>query len=114
MAPPIAGALAVAVVGLPALWLLTFGALASHMALHIAVMSVAMPVAAMLLVELGAARNLGPKWLWGSTVLQLVALWGLHAPYLHSAAPADAASLSALLWTLPPRKRGDLLVVRLP
>ena len=99
MAPAIVGAVAVVAVGLPALGLLTFGDLASHMALHIALMSVAAPLIAMLLVEFGVARNLGPKWLWGSTLVQLIALWAVHAPYLHSAA-AGAASLSTLLWTL--------------
>lgn len=98
MAPAIVGAVAVVAVGLPALWLLTFGELASHMALHIALMSVAAPLVAMLLVEVGVARNLGPKWLWGSTVVQLLALWAVHAPSLPGA--AGAKSLSALLWTL--------------
>jgi len=100
MAPAIVGAVAVVAVGVPALWLLIFGPLATHMVMHIALMSVAAPLVAMLLAEVGVAPNLGPKWLWGSTVLQLVALWGLHAPYVHSAAAADAASLSAVLWML--------------
>lgn len=98
-APALTGAVAVVVIGLPALWLLAFGELASHMALHIALMSVAAPLAAILLIELGAGRNLSPQWLWGATVAQLVALWSVHAPHLHGAA-AGAGSFSLFLWAL--------------
>jgi len=98
VAPAIAGAVAVAAVGLPAFWLLAFGPLATHMALHIALMSVAAPLVAILLVELGFARSLGPKWLAGSTFAQILMLWAIHAPGLQGA--SAAAWLSVLLWAL--------------
>src|SRR5688572_5699445 len=80
-APAIVSTVAVVAVGLPALWLLTFGPLATHMALHIALVSVMAPLFAMLLLELGiGGRRLGSGGLWGSTVVQLLALWAVHAP----------------------------------
>ena len=97
--PAVVSTVAVLAVGLPAFWLLSFGPLATHMALHIALISVMAPLIAMLLLELGIGRRFGPNGLWGSTVVQLLALWAVHAPSMHGS-EAGAALPSVLLWTL--------------
>ena len=80
MAPAVVGAVAVAVVGLPALWLLTFGPLATHMALHIALISVIAPLFAMLLLELGVSAGASARMAVGKHCRTAFALWAVHAP----------------------------------
>ena len=90
--PATLGAVAVAVVGAPALLLATLGPLATQMAIHIALMSVAAPAAAVFLVCTGFVPARFSRWLWAATAAQLLLLWGAHAPAAH-----DAVMMTPLL-----------------
>jgi putative membrane protein len=61
------------------------GPRSAQMLLHIALMNVAAPLAALLLSRSGVAAG-PPKALWGATILQLVLLWAWHVPALNEAA----------------------------
>ena len=94
--PATLGAVAVAAVGALSLWLVTFGPLATQMAVHIGLMSVAAPAAAVFLVRAGVVRAAGARWLWQATVVQLLLLWGAHAPAVHQAIMTTPMLQSAL------------------
>jgi putative membrane protein len=99
-APPAFGALAVGAAGIAAASLLPLGPLSTHMAIHVGLMNVLAPIAAILLVRKGAALP-GAQWLWGATAVQLLLLWSAHAPLVHAAAAQSTAffgSISAALF----------------
>ena len=83
--PAAASALAILVAG-SAAFLLPMGPLSAHMLLHIALMNLAAPLAAIALMRLFPARLDRAALLWGATIAQLVLLWAWHAPPAHRAA----------------------------
>jgi putative membrane protein len=94
--PAVASAIAVATAGLLASLAYDFGPQSKHMALHIAAMNVAAPLAAAAL-----SKSL-PDWsgryrpLWISAALQLALLWAWHAPPVqHAAAGSHGYHLAA-------------------
>lgn len=58
------------------------GPLSAHMALHIALMNVAAPLAAVLLARKAVPRVSGAATLWALAAIQIVLLWMWHAPSL--------------------------------
>ncbi len=57
-----------------------------HMAIHIAAMSVAAPIAAVMLAQwlpVPVRAFARPHALWIATILQLVLLWAAHSPFVH-------------------------------
>jgi putative membrane protein len=77
---------AVLLAGAPLALIHEFGHLSQHMALHILSMNVAAPIAAALIVGLGAPRPVGPRLLWAVAAAQILALWFLHTPRFHAMA----------------------------
>ena len=76
--------------------------IAMHMAHHIAVMNVAAPLCAFALMRPGwpmvwASRGAD---LWLVTGLQMLLLWGWHAPQAHAAATASTAVHAAMVTSL--------------
>jgi putative membrane protein len=93
------GACAVATAGALVLSLLPLGSLAGHMAVHIAVMNVAAPLAAVGLAHRRPAKGLtclAAKGLWLATLAQMGLLWASHSPPIHHAAQASTTAYVAL------------------
>jgi putative membrane protein len=90
----VVGACAVAAAGALVFAFVSIGALSGHMALHIALMNIAAPLAAVAMYArretLGLTR--GPSTLWIATVGQLVALWFAHTPMVHHALQSHFAA----------------------
>jgi putative membrane protein len=63
-------------------------------------MSVAAPLAAILVDRSGLVRPPGSRWLWAATVAQLLLLWAFHAPAAHRAMMDSAWLRSGLLAAL--------------
>jgi putative membrane protein len=78
--PTTSGAAGVALVGLAVVPMVTLGALSTHMAVHILLMSVLAPIVAIILPRPGDTRA-GALWL--ATLVQSGALWLAHAPPVH-------------------------------
>jgi putative membrane protein len=84
--PAVTSALAVGAAGILARLAYDFGPQSTHMALHIAAMNVAAPLAA------AAFAKVLPDWagryrtLWISAAMQLLLLWAWHAPSVQHAA----------------------------
>jgi putative membrane protein len=98
------GAFAVPAAGLLAVTSPGLGPLSWHMAVHIACMNVAAPLAAVALTHRrmrGKRPWSAPSVLWSVTLAQLALLWASHSPSLHhnlpSTAPATVAALHLLL-----------------
>jgi putative membrane protein len=87
-------------VGVCVLAAYSLGAQSAHMAIHIAMMSVAAPLAAAAL----AAKLPGffghPKLLWTATAAQLALFWGWHIPSVQQAALASHALQAVMHATL--------------
>jgi putative membrane protein len=66
--------------------LLPQGPMAAHMLWHVAVMNLAAPLLAIVILRSWPAALDRPAWLWTATIVQLVLLWGWHAPPAHRAA----------------------------
>jgi putative membrane protein len=84
--------------------LLPLAPIAMHMAHHIAVMNVAAPLFAVALLRPQRPTwAAGGAWLWLVTVLQMLLLWGWHAPQAHAAAagsiPMHVAMVTSLFVT---------------
>lgn len=65
--------------------LFSMGPFAVHMLIHIALMNLAAPVIAVVLLQAWRAGFDRASWLWSATVIQLVLLWAWHAPSAHQA-----------------------------
>lgn len=75
--------------------LLGFGPLTSHMIVHIALLNVGGLIAGLFASE--TTRSLwGSRALALSTALQIVLLWGWHAPTVFAAAHSNAATMAAM------------------
>ena len=83
--PAAASALAILVAGSTA-FLLPMGPLSAHMLLHIALMNLAAPLAAIVLVRACPAGFDRAALLWTAAIVQIVLLWAWHAPPAHRAA----------------------------
>lgn len=99
---PTLSAIAVGAVGIIAVVLVEFGALSSHMAIHIATMNIAAPLLAATMAARGFFRNSGARSapLWIATLLQMALLWAAHGPAVQQAghsSPAIGLVLHALL-----------------
>jgi putative membrane protein len=107
--PALLSVIAVITGGAIAIASASFGPLSIHMATHIAVMNVAAPLLAVILIWPSAGRSplhrfavehFPRYWLWVGALTQLVLLLIWHLPPLHSAQalpPALAAMTSCLL-----------------
>jgi putative membrane protein len=60
------------------------------MAVHVALMAVAAPIAALGVFLVRKTPAASRSWLWPATLAQLVLLWALHAPLLHQVVMASA------------------------
>jgi putative membrane protein len=91
------GACAVMVAG-GAVPFLQLGPTSAHMALHIALMNVAAPFAAIGLACRRGSRlpDAGWKVLWLATLVQMGLLWMSHSPAIHHAAQESTAAFAAL------------------
>lgn len=98
------GALAVPATGLLAVTSPGLGPLSWHMAVHIACMNVAAPLAAVALTyrKIGRVRAWSaPSVLWSVTLAQLALLWMSHSPLLHhdlTTVPVAVVALHLLLF----------------
>jgi putative membrane protein len=93
------GALAVPATALLALTAPELGPLSLHMAVHIACMNIAAPLAALALgrFDVAPARAWStPSALWIFTCAQLAILWASHSPSMHHALQADPIATVAL------------------
>jgi putative membrane protein len=89
-APATASAVAVLAAG-SGLLFLPIGPLSAHMALHIALMNIAAPFAAIALLRASSRQPNHPAaLLWMATGLQIVLLWAWHAP------PAQLATVESM------------------
>jgi putative membrane protein len=91
-----ASAGAVLLAGVPLALLYEPGPLSEHMALHIASMNVAAPIAAALIAGLRAPRTMPPAFLWTVASMQILVLWFLHTPRFHAIAAQDPAASVAV------------------
>jgi putative membrane protein len=94
--PAIASVAAVVVVGAAALSLVELGRLSAHMALHIAVMNIAAPLAAIALMHRPLTKGGRSVPLWIAGALQIVLLWTWHVPSLQHAT-MDSAMLQIVM-----------------
>jgi putative membrane protein len=98
---PLFGAAAVTIAGAVVLALFALGPMSTHMALHIASMNIAAPLAAIgwrSFHPASASPNLG---LWPATLIQLAVLWAWHSPTLQNTAhtlPTLAAAFHVALF----------------
>ena len=83
--PAVASAVAI-LVAVSAALLVPMGPLSAHMLLHVALMNLAAPLAAIALTRTSSAQFDRITFLWVVTVLQIVLLWGWHVPPAHRAA----------------------------
>jgi putative membrane protein len=92
------GACAVMVAGGAALPVLQLGPTSGHMALHIALMNVAAPFAAIGLACRRVNRRPGVGWkaLWLATLMQMGLLWMSHSPPIHHAAHSSITAFATL------------------
>lgn len=93
------GALAVPAAALLAITAPDPGPLSWHMAIHIGLMNVAAPLAALLLMQravVGARAWATPSVLWIATFAQLAILWASHSPSVHHSLQAMSAGVMAL------------------
>jgi putative membrane protein len=86
VAAALVSAAAVLLAGAPLALIHEFGHLSQHMGLHILSMNVAAPIAAALIVGLGAPRAVAPALLWTLATAQILVLWFLHTPRFHALA----------------------------
>jgi putative membrane protein len=103
IAAALASAGAVLLAGAPLVLINDFGHLSQHMALHIVSMNVAAPVAAAMIVVLGAPRTIAPGYLWTVASVQILVLLFLHTPRFHIVAahnPLTSIVVHALLTAL--------------
>jgi putative membrane protein len=96
-AAAIVSAAAVAVSGLLVLLAHDLGPHATHMALHIAAMSLLAPVTAALSADRIPPRLCGTSALWCSAAAQLALLWGWHVPAVQRLAQESHALHVAVL-----------------
>jgi putative membrane protein len=91
-----------AVLGAGAFTLLAYqlGAQSAHMAFHIAMMSVAAPLAAAALAAKLPGFVGSPRSLWAATAVQLALFWGWHIPSIQQAAMTSHALQAAMHATL--------------
>jgi len=96
------GAVALALLAIALVPLLPLAPVSGHMAQHIAVMNVAALLCAVAMLPRGtrATSTLGPRGLWPLTALQMVLLWGWHAPQAHAAAASSPLVYAAMMTSL--------------
>jgi putative membrane protein len=87
-------------VGVCVLAVYSLGAQSAHMAVHIAMMSVAAPLAAAALAAKLPGFGGRPRLLWAATAAQLALFWGWHIPSVQQAALASHALQAAMHVTL--------------
>jgi putative membrane protein len=87
-------------VGICTLLAYQLGAQSAHMAIHIAMMSVAAPLAAAALAAKLPEFFARPRLLWAATAAQLALLWGWHIPFAQQAALASHALQAVMHSTL--------------
>ncbi len=92
----IGSAVAVLIAGAVTLPLVDVGPLSLQMALHLAVMNVAAPLAAAMLSPRTPRRVMSVPFLWAVAVAQIVLLWAWHVPGVQHAA-ADAMGLHLVM-----------------
>jgi putative membrane protein len=123
--PAIASALAVLIVGIVLVLSHELGPLSAHMVLHIAMMNVAAPLAAILLAPRKA--RVRARIMWAFAIAQIAFLWMWHAPALqrqilnvpalqlvmHASLLAVAFGFWTALIRLDPEKRWQLIAVLL-
>ncbi len=93
--PALASALAVVLTGAIIVPLYKLGPLSTHMALHIVVMNVLAPLAAIGASHAKPVSQKGGTALWAATVLQLAILWFWHLPAAQHLA-ATSAGVAAM------------------
>ncbi len=88
----------VAAAGAFALANIDFGPVSLQMLQHLAVMNVLAPLLAAALA--GRTQLAGAGWVWTGGLLQMMLLWGWHAPSVQQAAASSAIVQAALLVSL--------------
>lgn len=84
--PALISAGAVSMIGAAIALCCNLGPQAQHMALHIIAMNIVAPVIAGTVVARWSLRDAKPSTLWVATVVQIAAVWALHAPSVQAAA----------------------------
>jgi putative membrane protein len=103
--PAIASVAAVVVAVAAAVFLVELGRLSAHMVVHIAVMNIAAPLAAVALMHRPFIKTGSSAPLWIAGALQIVLLWAWHLPSAQRAT-MDSATLQIVM-------HGSLLVAAL-